>query len=136
MPLPLLMPVTLVAAAVFGLMLVALAVYVIRGRFKHRAVHGDQGNEDMLIRMRTHSNFIEYVPFALILMALLESSGANETALALGAGAFLLFRISHVFGMRQKYPARLRRIGAAGTFITLILASVWALVIAFEALST
>ena len=130
MPSPLLMPVTLVAAAVFGLMLVTLAVYVIRGRFKHRTVHGDQGNEDMLIRMRTHANFIEYVPFALILMALLESSGANQFTLALGAAAFFVFRILHVFGMRQKYPARLRRIGAAGTFLTLIFASIWALVIA------
>ena len=128
------LPVSLVTAAIFGLMLVGLAIYVVRGRFKHRAVHGDKGNEDMLIRMRTHANFIEYVPIALILLALLESSNADKTVLALGAGAFFIFRVSHVVGMQQEYPARFRRIGAAGTFTMLIAASIWALVIAARTL--
>jgi uncharacterized membrane protein YecN with MAPEG domain len=124
------MPVTLAAAAVFGLILVALAVYVSRGRFKRCKVHGCQGNNELLIRIRTHANFIEYVPFPLIFMALLESSGANKTTLAFGALVFFTFRILHVFGMRQKYSAWLRQIGAAGTFMTLIFATVRALVIA------
>ena len=58
---PPLMPVALVTAAVFGLMLVALGLYVIRGRFKHLMAYGDQGNTDMVIRMRTQANFIEHV---------------------------------------------------------------------------
>lgn len=136
MPIPLIMPVTLVTAAIFGLMLVALGAHVIRGRFKHLMAHGDQGNADMLVRMRTQANFVEYVPMSLILMALLESSGANQTALALGATAFVIFRIMHAIGMHQKMPARPRRIGAMGTFVTLILASIWALVIAGTALSS
>ena len=134
MPSPLLMPVTMITAAALGLMLVVLGAYVIRGRFKHLMAHGDQGNADMLIRMRTQANFIEYVPLTLILLALLESSGADQTVLAIGAIAFVLFRISHAFGMRQKQPALLRRIGAMGTFLTLIASSVWALIIAIGAL--
>jgi uncharacterized protein len=135
MLLPLLMPVTLVTAAIFGLMLVALGAHVIRGRIKHLMAHGDQGNADMVVRMRTQANFIEYVPMGLILMALLESSGANQIALAYGAAAFVVFRIMHAVGMHLKMPAMPRRIGAMGTFVTLVLASIWALVIAAGALS-
>lgn len=135
MPSPLLMPVTMVTAAVFGLMLVVLGGYVIRGRFMHLMAHGDQGNADMLIRMRTQANFVEYVPLTLILLALLESSGADQRVLAIGAAIFVLLRISHAFGMRQKQPALLRRVGAMGTFLILIASSVWALAIAAAALS-
>lgn len=130
MPLPLLMPVTLVTTAIFCLILVALGIYVILGRFKHTLAHGDQGNVDMVIRMRTQSNFVEYVPLALILLALLESSGADRPVLAFGAAVFVILRIFHIFGMRQSQPALFRRIGAMGSFLILILASIWALTIA------
>ena len=135
MPSPLLMPVALVTAAVFGLMLVALGLYVIRGRFKHLMAYGDQGNTDMVIRMRTQANFIEYVPIALILLTLLESSGADQMVLAIGAAVFVVLRVMHAFGMRQKTPMLLRRTGAMGTFLTLIAASIWALAIAGMALT-
>ena len=88
----------------------------------------------MLIRMRTQSNFIEYVPIALILLALLESSGADQRILAFGSIVLVLLRISHIFGMRQDQPAIFRRIGAMGTFIILIIASIWALFIAIASL--
>ena len=79
-PLPL--PVTLVTACVLALMGLILAARVSRVRMKHRISLGDKGNEELMVRMRIHGNFIEFVPFVLILMALLESSGANSTALA------------------------------------------------------
>ncbi len=135
MPSPLIMPVTMITAGIFGLMLVALGVNVVRGRFKHLMAHGDQGNQDMLIRMRTQANFIEYVPMALILFALVESSGADQMVLAVVAALFVLLRISHAFGMAQKQPAYLRRIGAMGTFLTLIGMSVWTLAIAVPTLT-
>ena len=134
MSLPLFMPVTMLTTAILGIILVGLGAYVIHGRFKHVLAHGDQGNVDMLIRMRTQSNFIEYVPIALILLALLESSGADQRILAFGAIVLVLLRISHIFGMRQDQPAIFRRIGAMGTFIILIIASIWALLVAIASL--
>lgn len=135
MPSPLLMPVTLMTAAVFGLICVALGVNVIRGRFKHRMAHGDQGNQDMVVRMRTQANFTEYVPIGLILLALLEISGANPIVLAVGAAAFVVLRILHAIGMHQTGTFMFRRTGAMGTFALLIAASVWAFVISIMGLT-
>ena len=136
MPSTLLMPVTLVTAAVFGLMLVALGLYVIRGRFKHLIAYGDQGNTDMAIRMRTQANFIEYVPMVLVLMALLEISDANQIILGVAAAVLVVIRIMHAVGMRGGPFMLLRRIGAMGTFLLLIAGSLWALAIAGAALTS
>jgi uncharacterized membrane protein YecN with MAPEG domain len=35
----------------------------------------------MIVRMRTHSNFVEYVPLMLVLLGLLELGGANRSAI-------------------------------------------------------
>lgn len=42
---------------------------------------------ELLLAMRRHANFIEFVPLALVLIAMLELNGVSTTAShALGAG--------------------------------------------------
>src|SRR5262249_28216453 len=96
-PLPL--PITLATAGVLGFIGLILALRVTMGRAKHKVNMGDGGNPDMIVRMRPHANFVEYVPLMLVLLGLLELGGANRTALMVGAAVLVVARISHAIGM-------------------------------------
>jgi uncharacterized membrane protein YecN with MAPEG domain len=82
--------------------------------------------------MRAHANFIEYSPFVLALVALLEFSGGSRVVLAWIGSTYLLARILHAFGIeRPKFAMQL--IGAIGTWVVLFLLAVWALQLSFSA---
>ena len=71
---------------------------------------------ELATRIRRHGNFIEGVPFALILLAALELNGASPGLLH-GLGiALVLSRIAHPIGLKHDNLRNpLRAIGAAGT---------------------
>jgi len=55
----------------------------------------------LLVAVRSHSNFVENVPFALLLAAFVEMNGGDRRALTASLAALLCFRLVHVeFGMR------------------------------------
>lgn len=124
-PLPL--PVTLVTACVLALMCLVLAARISRARLKHRISLGDKGNEELMVRMRVHGNFIEFVPFVLILMALLESAGANSTALTAAGAALVLARVMHAFGLPRPAPNIFRAGGAGITYLLMAALAIWGL---------
>lgn len=118
-----LLPITLTTASILTIMCLGLIVHVARGRFKHRVAMGDGGNPDLLVRMRTHANFIEYVPLLLMLMALLELAGANRIFLMAFGAALIVFRVMHVIGMPRRAPNVYRAGGAGGSLLLMILAA-------------
>lgn len=122
------LPITLATAGALGLIYLTLTVRVVRGRWKHRVSLGDGGNAAMQRLIRAHANFGEYVPLLLILMALLEASGASRNVLA-GAGiALVIGRIAHAIGIETpKAPNPYRFVGGLITFGMLLLGSLWAL---------
>jgi uncharacterized protein len=130
-PLPL--PITLTTACIMTLFYLVLTVHVVRGRWHHRISLGDGGNDDMRVRVRVHGNFAEYVPLALILMGILETSKANPIALALVGALLIVIRLSHVLGIRRKAPNMFRIAGAGGTVSLLAVLAVWGLVLVFTA---
>ena len=62
------------------------------GRRRMRVPLGEGTSEDLRRRLRAHANFAEYVPLALILMALLELQGAGGIVLNI-IGVLLLVGI-------------------------------------------
>ena len=124
-----LLPVTLSTASLLSLVYLVLIVRIGALRGKHRISIGDGGRADLLMRMRTQANFVEYVPLLLVFMALLESAGANPQILAVSGTLLVLFRILHALGMPRPAPNAYRAIGAGGTVLLLLGASVWGLVI-------
>jgi uncharacterized membrane protein YecN with MAPEG domain len=71
------------------------------------------------VAVRSHSNFIENIPLALLTAAIVELNGGNRKILNGGLAALLLFRIMHVeLGLRSanaSAPGRLAgHIGTAG----------------------
>jgi len=117
--------VTPLFAAVFGLLYVLLAIYVIRLRIRSKVAYGDNGDKALIKAIRIHANFAEYVPFTLLLLWLLESmTFATPQAFWLGS-LLLIGRVLHVMGMA--YPKTMmicRQIGMLATFAVILLASV------------
>lgn len=124
-----LLPITLSTASVLTIICLGLIVNVARGRWKHRVPMGDGGNADLLVRMRTHSNFVEYVPLLLVLMALLELAGANRIFLMSFGVALIVFRVLHAIGMPRRAPNIYRASGAGGSLLLMILAAGYGLIL-------
>ena len=124
--------------ALFAILLTLIGSYLafragsLRGREKISI--GDGGNEQLLLEMRRHGNFSEFVPLALILMAIVELNGGNA-ALLYGCGALLVVaRILHPIGLKPGAGGLnnpMRGLGAGGTLLataTLLFAAAWGLV--------
>jgi len=112
-------------AALLAVVFVALSVRTLLMRRRLQIAIGDAGNQSMLRAMRVHSNFAEYVPLSLLLILLVEASGANSLFVhALGASV-VAGRISHAFGVSQlKEQYAFRVLGMALTLGPIIVAAV------------
>lgn len=117
--------VTTLYAGILGLLYIALSFYVIKGRFKHEIALGDDGNQDMIKRVRIHANFIEYVPFALLLIILAEFEGTSEYLIHGLCIALLVARLGHAYGVITKDGTSIGRAGGTiTTFLVIIIAAV------------
>ena len=117
-------PVTGLYAGVLALFMVALALRVIRNRVRAKVGLFDGGDEGLGRAMRVHGNFIEYVPMALILMALVEINGAPAWALHAWGGGIIVSRLFHAYGLTTSSSRSLGR--------TLGMVLVWAVIISLS----
>lgn len=133
MPLPLPLPVTLITASILALLGLVLGFRVSVGRAKFRVSIGDGGNAELVTRMRTHANFVEYVPLLLVLMAALELSQVNRVGLMAMGVLLIVFRLMHAIGMPRPAPNIFRATGALGTYGLTAAAALWGLYLALSA---
>lgn len=121
------MPITAFYAGLLSLLFVILCARIIMFRIRQGIWLGDGGNPILLRRMRVQANFAEYVPFALLLMALAESVG-QETFLMHTLGQVLLAgRIIHAIGLSYERLLWVRIIGIILTFAVVIGAGIMAI---------
>ena len=116
------------------LALVALYLGSIPGRMrgKLKISVGDGGYPDMVLAMRRHANFVEWVPLTIVLIAMLEINGAPKMAIHGFGAALVVFRICHAIGLQKEtmnVPTRI--IGAGGTALLMLAASIWLIVMFF-----
>jgi len=113
------MIVTPVYAGLLVLWFLVLAWRVIRRR-GHGISLGDGGDAAMLRVIRGHANFAEYVPLALLLMAILELCNFSAYVLH-GLGAMLLIgRLLHGYALSFTDKFQFGRFwGTALTFLVL-----------------
>ena len=115
------MNVTPFYAALFALLFFALSVRTLRLRKRLRIAVGDAGDEHMLRAMRVHGNFAEYVPLTLLLIFMLEATGAAPAWVHAFCIALLAGRLSHAFGVRRvDEQLKYRVFGMAATFTALV----------------
>ena len=111
------MAITALYAALLAPLFIALSARVIGQRRAARVPIGAGTDDTLLRRMRVHANFTEYVPFALILLALAESLNANTLVLHAIGATLVAARHIHAYGVSQ--PSEnftLRITGMIGTF--------------------
>lgn len=125
------LPITLTIAAAAVLINIWLGTRVSQLRLRHKVSVGEGGNPQIAGRMRAHANFIEYTPFFLILLALVELSKGSETWLWGVAILYILGRLAHPFGMDRKAPNKLRMIGILITWGVLLGLAIYALAIPY-----
>lgn len=102
-------------AGILAICLAALLLNVVRLRFVLRVGLGDGDHPQLRQAMRIHGNFIEVVPFVLILMLIMEENGAQHFLLHLFGIALLVSRGAHFWGLSQSSGKSIGRM--AGTII-------------------
>lgn len=121
--------VTALYAGILGLMSIWLGFQAGSLRSKRKISIGDGGDPELLLAMRRHGNFAEWVPITLVLMALIELNGAPPLALHAMGISLVVFRICHAVGLKaDSLEGAARGIGAGGGTLVLGVASIWAIV--------
>lgn len=117
------LPVTGLYAGLLALYFVWLATRVIKARRVHRVA---LGTPHRLVERaaRAHGNFAEYVPFALLLMALCEINGLPDWGLHVLGTVLLAGRVLHATGISQEPENfRWRVLGMSLTFTMMVVAA-------------
>ncbi|HET6603872.1 MAG TPA: MAPEG family protein [Xanthomonadaceae bacterium] len=111
--------ITAVYAALSAILVMILALRVVAMRRAARVGLGDGGNAALAQRIRVHGNAIENLPLALLLLLLLELTGAPVLLLH-GFGALLLgARVLHAWGLSTRPGGSFGRF--SGTLVTWLL---------------
>jgi len=118
-------PITALYAGLLGIVFVVLEAPIGVLRTRANVSLYDGGNKPLAVAIRRHANFVEHVPLALLLLALLELNGAGHGLLhGLGA-ALLIARVLHPFGLDYDNIRKpLRGIGAFTTILVTLIAAV------------
>lgn len=109
--------IALLVASLHVLFYVLLTVQVILHRRGHRIGIGTGGDAAMARKVRVHANFAEYVPLGLLMLALLELSGAAAGLLWTCGLLLLAGRVLHALGLGRSAGYSVGRFG--GMLLTL-----------------
>ncbi len=110
-------------AGVLALLLVALSFRVAQRRMRYKIGVGSGDNPDLERAIRVHGNFVEYVPFALLLMGLYESVGGPAWAVHAAGITLVLARLLHAVGLTTsagRTPGRFTGIMATWLLIAVL----------------
>jgi uncharacterized membrane protein YecN with MAPEG domain len=113
--------VTMLYAAVLGILLVALALNVVRFRLGRHVGLGVGADGTIEQPVRVHANFAENAPTFLVLLLLGELAGLDATWLHVAGAVFVVSRLLHAFGLstnRGRSPGRFA--GSLGTWMTIL----------------
>ncbi len=120
--------VTALYAGILGILAIALGAGSGFLRLKTGISVGDGGDAKQLLAVRRHGNFCEWVPIALILLGVLELNGVGQTPLHVMGAALVVARIAHAVGLKADTTQGFgRALGAGGTTLIVLVASIWAI---------
>lgn len=121
--------ISLIYAALLALIFIALSLRVVRNRFKSNVSLGDGGHTLLNVAIRTHANFAEFVPLALILIISVEFLAYPKMVVHLLGLTLLLARLSHIYGLAGKNSlGKFRPVGVISTITVITVSAVLILV--------
>ena len=114
--------ITLLIVSLHVLLYLLLSLRVVLQRKSSRIGVGTGGDTALTLRVRVHANFAEYVPLALLLLALLELSGTVAWFVWACGVILLLARVLHAIGLGGSAGYSAGRFGGAVLTFAVLLA--------------
>lgn len=114
--------ISILYAGVFGLVYVVLSFKVALMRKDNRLAFGDGGNPEMTKLIRAHGNFAEYVPFAILLLCLLDYERRSFWIIHALGMLLVVARTLHFIGL-SKDVLKFRMAGMILTMLMITLSS-------------
>lgn len=111
--------ITLLYAALCTLLVLGLAIRVMLARGRLKVGLGDGGHGELNRRVRAHSNAVEYVPLALILLGGMELNGYPDWLVHVFGATLVIARALHAWGLAVSAGRSTGRFW--GTLLTLLL---------------
>jgi uncharacterized protein len=121
------LPITSLYAAALGLLLIPFTIRVGLRRVHTRIFAGHGDDEVLHRRVRAHANFLEYVPLAVILIALTEFRGAPAILVHTLGALLVVSRTVHYITLTMSPLAITRALSMLGTIAVFLLSSSWLL---------
>lgn len=104
-------------AALAALLVVFLGYRVAAVRLVRQIALGAGGDRMLEQRMRVHGNAVEYLPLALLQLALLELTGHAGWIVHLCGAVLIVSRLLHAWGLSRHYGKSVGRLlGIVGTW--------------------
>ncbi len=103
-------------SGILGLVLIYLSYGVVNNRKKFEVGIGDGDNKDLARAIRVHGNFTEYVPLALILLAVFEMNHGNLLVAHIAGITLVISRLLHAYGLGKTIKTSFGRF--AGVLLT------------------
>lgn len=103
------------------LLLLVLSLLVVRQRQKHKVALGDGGVPELAQAIRAQGNASEYIPAALIALAVLDLAGAPSVLIHIGGLVMFVGRVLHAIGLSNSGGvSMLRNAGVVLTWLAYI----------------
>lgn len=118
--------VTAATAGALGIWQVLLTIHVGMGRVKFKTGLGDGDNPVLRRRIRMQGNLTENVALFLILLTMVEFSGAWPRLVTILGPTMVVLSMCHTFGLSTRFGSTanaFRAIGAAGTALAMVILS-------------
>ena len=123
-------PVTLLYGSLCLLLVGVLGLNVSRVRLATRTFIGDEPAGELKRLVRAHGNAIEYAPFQILMLLLLELAGVASMPLHVLGGAIFAGRLLHAGGIYLKNP--LSTVGATISYVVTLAMGCWGLLLHFR----
>ncbi len=122
--------ITIVYAGILAIVYLFLTARVIWGRNTYRIGIGNGGNEEFARSVRVHGNFAEYVPFALLLLFLVDYSEYNPVIIHILGIALVVGRLLHATGLSASAGKTFGRM--AGMILTFLVIATCAILLLWK----
>lgn len=120
-----LLPITSLYILPLAIIYLILFFQVIFKRSELSVSIGEANDTGLHERVRRHGNFVECVPFVLILMMLNEANATQSLWLHMAGALLTIGRIIHPFGLKANNPSHpLRIIGNMGSIFAILILTI------------
>jgi uncharacterized membrane protein YecN with MAPEG domain len=111
-------------ASLLTLLYFVLSIRIIKLRWRDKVPLGIGESKDLHKAVRIHANFSEYTPLVLVLMLIMEITGASTLMLHSIGGGFFIGRVLHAIGITKTAKTSwMRFVGMLSTFLVMLIAA-------------